>query len=126
MAPENSDWLEELAEVEEYVFDSDAPIVGPLIARFRQAWNNVATRWTVRALRQQQNEFNRLVLGRLREQDARLIQQDREQTELVHDLAELTAQMARANRLLSSIEARLARLESALDERQDEGDGGPA
>lgn len=122
MAPENNDWLEELAEVDEYVFHSDTPIVGSLIARFRQAWNNVATRWTVRALRQQQNEFNRLILGRLREQDARLIQQDREQSELVHDVAELTAQVAQANRLLASIEARLARLERALDEQQEEGD----
>lgn len=112
MTPDDKDWLEELAEVQEHTFRSETPIVGPLIARFRQGWNSVSTKWYVRSLIQQQNQFNRLVAQRLRQQDERLVAQDREQTELVHDLSEVTAQLAQANRLLTSIEQRLERLET--------------
>lgn len=121
MADDRNRWLIEKAELQEQPFRSDVPVVGPLIARVREAWNSVATRWYVRALVQQQSRFNRLVAERLAEQDERLLEQDGEQTALVHDLAELSAQLAQANRLLSSIEQRLARLEARTGEQQDEG-----
>jgi predicted nuclease with TOPRIM domain len=119
LADDRNRWLIEKAELQEQPFRSDAPLVGPLIARVREAWNSVATRWYVRALVQQQNQFNRLVAQRLAEQDERLIEQDREQTQLIHDLAELTAQLAQANRLLSSIDQRLGRLEAQADKRDE-------
>lgn len=119
MADDRNRWLIEKAELQEQPFRSDLPVVGPLIVRVREAWNSVATRWVVRALAQQQSQFNRLVAERLAEQDERLIEQDREQTQLIHDLAELTAQLAQANRLLSSIDERLGRLEAQIDERDE-------
>jgi len=41
-------------------FYSAVPVVGPLIAKFRETWNNVSTKWYVRLILQQQVAFNRL------------------------------------------------------------------
>jgi hypothetical protein len=106
--------LRELARLEERPFSSRVPLLGPLIAAFRTAWNDVSTRWYVRPLADQQSRFNsaviedlealhrgmedttalrgeiealRLELTQLR---AWLIEQDRDQTQLRHDLAELS------------------------------------
>lgn len=86
----------------------------PFIARLRQMWNDVATTWYVRPLLQQQNDFNRLLVDRLQDHEARLIAQDHEQTDCTHDLAELTAQVVQLNHLLASIDRRLANLETRL------------
>lgn len=45
-------------QVSEQPFVSHAPLIGPLIARFRAAWNSVSTRWYVQPMLQQQVEFN--------------------------------------------------------------------
>ena len=50
--------LNSRAILHEQPFASPTPLVGPLIAAFRSAWNNVATRWYVQPLLQQQIEFN--------------------------------------------------------------------
>jgi GT2 family glycosyltransferase len=42
----------------EYEFSSTVPIIGPLIARFRSFWYNVAARWGVRSLMQRQEAIN--------------------------------------------------------------------
>ena len=113
------DWLAQKADVEEREFESPTPYLGPLLVWFRTAWNNVATKWYVRPIVQQQNEFNRRVVECLRVQDgliddsnARLIEQDREQTELVRQLALLTTEMATLSRQMAILETRLAHLES--------------
>ncbi len=115
MAGKSRDWLEEKAEVQERPFRSEMAVVGPLIARFREMWNSVATKWYVRPLLQQQNRFNRLVVERLHDHDSRLIAQDREQTALGHDVAALSAQLAQANRRLAELEAEVERLQAKLD-----------
>jgi SAM-dependent methyltransferase len=48
-------------EVQESPFVSQIPLLGPLIARFREAWNSVACKWHVRRLLEQQIQFNRSV-----------------------------------------------------------------
>lgn len=116
LTAKNKDWFLERAQVREHPFASEAPLIGPLIARFREAWNSVAAKWYVRPLLHQQNLFNRMVAERLYDQELRLVEQDREQVALTHDLTELTVQLAQANRLLSSIDRRLARLEEHLEE----------
>ena len=108
------DPLEAQWQVHERPFTSDVPLVGPLIARLRQMWNDVATTWYVRPLLQQQNDLNRLLVARLQDHEARLIAQDHEQTDHAHDLAELTAQVVQVNHLLASIDRRLANLEARL------------
>ncbi|MDX1687892.1 MAG: hypothetical protein R3248_07905 [Candidatus Promineifilaceae bacterium] len=115
MAGKTHDWLEEKAEIEERPFRSETAVVGPLIARFREMWNSVATKWYVRPLLQQQNNFNRLVVERLHDHDSRLIEQDREQTGAAHDMAALSAQVAQANRRLADLEAEVERLQAKLD-----------
>ncbi|GAB4153450.1 MAG: hypothetical protein Fur0021_19260 [Candidatus Promineifilaceae bacterium] len=91
--PENfpANLLSEKAQLQPQPFQSRVPVVGPVIAWFRTAWNNVAARWYVQAVVEQQNQFNLLVVEQLRTMEARLIEQDRLQTELIHQLAELTA-----------------------------------
>jgi GT2 family glycosyltransferase len=105
------------AVLREYRFHSDVPLLGPLIARFREGWNSISTKWYVRVLAQQQSEFNLLLLDRLQELQAdmnglegRLIDQDREGTQLHRDLAELTVQVITLNRQLASLDTRLAEL----------------
>jgi hypothetical protein len=106
--------LRELARLEERPFRSRVPLVGPLIAAFRAAWNNVSTRWYVRPMADQQTLFNlsaveefeawskradelavlRAETEALRHELTRLsewlIDQDRDQSHLRHDLAELS------------------------------------
>lgn len=115
MAGKTHDWLEEKAEVEERPFRSETAVVGALIARLREMWNSVATKWYVRPLLRQQNEFNRLVVERLHDHDSRLIDQDREQTERGHDVAALSAQLAQARRRLAELEEEVERLQAMLD-----------
>lgn len=62
-------------------FTSDVPLLGPLIARFRTAWNNVASRWYLGHLMSQQNEFNRLAVAEM----SRLEQELREQMALLEE-----------------------------------------
>lgn len=101
------DWLESKATLQEFQFHSKIP----LLARLREAWANIAARWLVRSVIQQQNEFNRLLAYRLQDMDARIMAQDHDTTLLRHDLAEVTAQLVQNRRLLEQMEERLSRLE---------------
>ncbi|MFZ0545042.1 MAG: hypothetical protein WAM60_06375 [Candidatus Promineifilaceae bacterium] len=116
--PTNLDQLRQKWQVEERPFQSRTAVVGPLIAWLRGAWNSISTKWYVRAIVQQQNEFNRLTLAQLEEVaarfealDGRLVAQDQDQSALIHDVGELTTQLVQTNRLLQSIDERLSRLE---------------
>ena len=108
-------WLREKGQLKERPFSSSVPLLGPLIARFRSLWNSVASKWYVRPLIQQQNEFNALLVQRLGDLEGQvipqMIEQDREQTRLGRETAELGLQIAQLNRLLQALEERLARLE---------------
>ena len=57
--------LREAGMVVERPFTSNVPLLGPLVARFRTAWNNVAARWYVSHLTRQQNEFNQQIAQHL-------------------------------------------------------------
>ena len=98
--------------LQEQPFTSQTPVIGGLIARFRALWNSISTQWYVRPLLHQQNQINQHIATYLHDLDVRLIAQDREQTQLSHDSAEMTAQLVQMNRLLQSIDERLARLEA--------------
>ncbi len=111
-------WLLEKSEVQERPFTSHSPLIGPLIAWVRTQWNNVATKWYVRPLLQQQNVYNQLVAQTLQDHDGRLIAQDHDQTDLTRCLAELTLQMKQMNHLLASVDQRLAALEETVISKQ--------
>jgi len=108
------DSLETRWEVKERPFASHTPLLGPLIARLRRLWNDVATTWYVRPLLQQQNEFNHLLVQYLRrleevdeELDGRLAAADHDQSDLARQLAELTTAVTLMNQRLGAIEAKL-------------------
>lgn len=127
----NVEWLRDKAIVREQPFTSTMPILGRLISRVRTMWNNVATTWYIRPILQQQNEFNQVIVQQLehlshqlqvlhvqtQEQmedlNERLTAQDREQSRLIHDTAEIATHLTQMNRLLQTIDERLARLETA-------------
>ena len=54
--------LRRIEALREYQFTSGIPVVGGLIARLREAWNSVATKWQGRAFIEQQSEFNRALV----------------------------------------------------------------
>ncbi len=112
--PEDAAALARLAEaavVVERPFASHVPLLGPLIARFRTAWNNVASRWYVLHVVEQQNAFNQLAVRQLEtyelelaEQLALLEEQVVEQEALRRRVAELAAQVAELRRRLAARE----------------------
>ena len=101
------DELAHHAELREYEFASAAPGVGGFVARFRAAWNSVATKWQVRPLIEQQSAFNAALVewlarrqmgkGAAGERDlvAERIAHDRGVTALNRDVAAVGARAAR-------------------------------
>lgn len=92
------DLLPESARLQAQPFTSDVPLIGPLIVWFRTTWNNIAARWYVQTIVEQQNIFNQLLVSQIQILETRLIEQDRLQTELIHQLAELTAMLKAEDR----------------------------
>jgi hypothetical protein len=113
-----NEWWQAKSQIKERPFTSQVPLLGGVIAWFRDTWNSVSTKWYVRPLVQQQNEYNRLLAQWIQDYDTRLIEQDRVQVQLAHDAAELTAMIIQMNHLLQSIDQRLARLEDNNSESE--------
>ena len=112
MNEQEADWLTEKAPVQERPFTPSRPgIFGQLVVRFRTLWSQVATKWYVRPIIQQQNAYNLALIEKLREQENRLTQLDREQAELTRETAEITTQLIQLNQLLTRIDQRVAQLE---------------
>lgn len=95
--------LRRAATLEEYAFSSSAPVVGGFVARLREAWNGVATKWQAQPWIEQQSAFNRSVVAWFEQPpgvvdlDERLIEQDRRQTRLSRVAAELSARARLSN-----------------------------
>ncbi len=113
--PEQGEELERLIgdldgrwQVREQPFVSHAPLFGPLIARFRAAWNSISTRWYVQPMLQQQVEFNAAVVRTMAELARRV---DAQET-----LA-LASRGMLGQRLLK-VEDRLERIEKAAGSRE--------
>lgn len=121
------------ANVVERPFVSDKPVVGPLIVAVREIWNSVSTKWFVRAIRQQQNEFNlaatrflEALQQQVRRQDemvdrlsSRVYEGDRDNAVLAKGLVELGLKLEETRDRLderdASIDERLTRLERASE-----------
>jgi GT2 family glycosyltransferase len=125
VGPAQIDVLEDLREratIRVHEFRSDVPIFGPLIAGFRRQWNRVASEWFVRAMFQQQGEFNASIVEALNALNARLGEcgnQLRQQEHDLHRLAEVLAEYLAENgrelgdlaREVQSLSAALARID---------------
>lgn len=81
----NNDWLYEQSQIAERPFKSSIP----LVAWLRTRWNNIAARWYVQNLFEQQNRFNATLVNQIRNQDERLVAQDRDIVRLTKTVAEL-------------------------------------
>lgn len=114
-----------LRNVREMPFESSTPVVGPLLAALRSAWNSISTKWHVRRILMQQNAYNSAVanllvslhqeLGSARPELSRLRQ---EQADLNADLAE---QMRNQQAQRRTLEARVRALEQSLTAPDQEG-----
>ena len=93
--------LVEKQSLDEPTFTSTIPVVGPAIAFFRKSWNGVSTKWYVRALIQQQMEFNKLVTRLLGEQDWQV-------EELAQEIDFLTNALLRVHQRLNQLENQLS------------------
>ena len=90
----------------EHRFASHTPVLGRLIARLRSAWYNVAARWGDQSIIDQQTAFNRMAAQQINVFDQRLILTDRDLTDLVSTVAELTDQVIQLQRLVAVLQAR--------------------
>ena len=109
----------------EHRFESHTPVLGPIIARLRIAWYNVAARWGDQAIIHQQSAYNGSVaqhvaeLDRhatehdqhitehdqhITEHDQRLILADRDLTDLAHTVAELTQQVVELRHIVEELQ----------------------
>jgi uncharacterized coiled-coil protein SlyX len=108
---DDRDWLIEKGIIVEQPFSSAVPLFGPLIVWFRTMWNDVATKWYVRPMLNQQNDFNRLAVESIREIETYSyefsLDQERELSHLRHDLAALKLQLSQLNRHLTELDDRL-------------------
>jgi len=117
--PLNNKLLAELKnrqEIRERDFVSGAPLIGPLIVWTRTLWNNIATRWYVLPLVQQQNEFNRQLVATLEDirehlaaLEENLADLDGDQMDLAKDVAETRYQIIRLRRDIQAVEVTQAK-----------------
>ncbi len=102
--------LESRQHVSERPFSSRTPIIGRIIAWFRTQWNNVATRWYVLPIMQQQNAINELWLMAFKEQTQisreRLEMLKRDQVTLIEQMAELSYRLIRLEERIEQVSGR--------------------
>lgn len=108
--------LEARQKLIEVPFSSRIPLIGGLIAWIRTQWNNVATRWYVLPLVQQQNEINALWFAIFKAQTEKF---QRQLTALEQDQVEVIQQMAELGYHMQKLDLRIARLETALRIKDD-------
>jgi len=101
--------LETRHTLTETPFRSRVPLIGGLIAWLRTQWNDVATRWYVLPLVQQQNEVNALWLAIFKEQTQEFQRQltllEEDQVEVIQQVAELEYRLQRLEQRLMNLEA---------------------
>lgn len=59
--------LEGKTQLREKPFVSYTPVIGVFIVRFRTLWNWLSTKWYILPIMKQQNDFNKEIVGTLRE-----------------------------------------------------------
>ncbi len=116
--PRRLDELQARWQVREHPFVSRVPLIGPWIARLREMWNSVSTKWYVRPLLQQQNHYNQLVAAQLADDDRRLFEQTQRENEIDQRLILQDRELMVMVRELSETRYRLLQLEKRLESLQ--------
>lgn len=113
--------------IQEYPFRSNVPVIGPMIAAFRNAWNSVAAKWHVRQMFEQQQAYNQLtrqLLIELIRRNQVLTRADQRQGHLLGDrelsIAALAEHVARLEVRLWEMDDRLSVLDGADSEATEE------
>ncbi|MSQ15728.1 MAG: class I SAM-dependent methyltransferase [Dehalococcoidia bacterium] len=110
-----SDHIQRLAErhyLNELVFSSSIPVLGPVISRARQLWNSISTKWYVRHIVQQQVDFNLSAVASIQHLDQAL-EGLRQEIRYLEDLSvENDRYVTRLNTLMGSLSFYLQRLEA--------------
>jgi septal ring factor EnvC (AmiA/AmiB activator) len=99
-------------EVHDKSLTSDFPLIGPLVAWFRNSVNSISTKWYMRSILDQQNQLNRRLSEQAAQLQLQLSDQDHELSIMAHDMAEITNQLIQMNQMLSAIETKMTQLES--------------
>ena len=102
----DSDPLVSTSDLREYRFASHTPVLGPVLARLRSVWYNVAARWADRSIIDQQTIFNRIAAKQINEFDQRLILTDHDLTDLTSTVAELTQQVIQLQHAVAALQIR--------------------
>lgn len=114
---DDPDPLVAIGTLHEYRFTSQSPVVGPIIARLRAAWYNVAARWGDQSVMSQQTAYNHAATQRiavltrqlaeleqhLLEADQRIILADHDLTHLTRTVAELTQQVIQLRQAVTEV-----------------------
>lgn len=108
------DELRQHADIREKPFRSSVPLLGGMIAGFRDAWNRVATRDYVRSLLTQQRYFNRLLVDTFVSQQEEMSDHDKRAGRMAAELSSTRQAMWELQEAISDAEARVGRLEDLL------------
>ncbi|MDH7474362.1 MAG: glycosyltransferase family 2 protein [Anaerolineae bacterium] len=99
---------EEFPPLQEFEFHSGLPVIGPLIARFRNVCYNIAARWAIRFLIQQQTAINRQQGIINRQQGMMIVSLERRLTEssvfLSREIARLTGELENLKKRLKGVD----------------------
>lgn len=114
------DDLEAAAELKEWVFTSRAPVIGRFIAGFREAWNSVSAKWSIRALIHQQSDFNRRLLTRVSSLEYNCIQNDRAVVGLCRRVVEATYAVLRLQEQMASLRGEVQEQTAGLRDNLEE------
>jgi GT2 family glycosyltransferase len=104
------------APLEDYKFESNAPLIGPLLVYLRSQWFNVAARWAFHQLLLHFNKLNELV-NTLQNQQAKMnwrqetinLQQEQLNQHYIHTLERRLMELAEENALLARQVADISR-----------------
>lgn len=104
--------LVQKSQIKTAPLQSNTPVIGPLIAKFRNMWGSVAAKWLIAQMVGQQNEFNQLVITHLETSREQLIEQDHDLVTLTRQVAEMNITMRQLQQQVQELEAQLAQLEA--------------
>ncbi len=116
--------------LQEYRFEAQTPLIGPLIARFRAGWHSIAGKWALRFIAQQQSAINlkqqvinvkqqainQRVKIELDEAQAGLALSDHDLMDLTRTVAELTQQVIQLRQAVVELEQRQATARNQADD----------
>jgi hypothetical protein len=109
--------LDEQRIITEPTFQSDTPLVGPLVAAFRQQWNDVSTKWYVRLIMEQQQAFNALAARLLAEQARQLEDRETQAKANAQDVTLLANQLLEMQQQINELTQTVALLQQQLNEK---------